>query len=92
MITAILIDDDINLRNGMRELLAFYAKDILIVGEADDVPSGVKIIDELKPQVVFLDIQLNDGTGFDILEKLAEKNGKTTSHIIFITAHEEYAI
>jgi len=42
--------------------------------------------------VVFLDIQLNDGTGFDVLEQLAQKNGKTTSHIVFITAHEEYAI
>jgi two-component system LytT family response regulator len=41
---------------------------------------------------VFLDILLHDGTGFDILEQLAKRNGKTTSHIVFITAHEEYAI
>ena len=92
MITAILIDDDSNLRNGMRELLAFYAPDITIVGEAEDVETGVSVMDKLKPQVVFLDIQLNDGTGFDVLEQLAKKNGKTTSHIVFITAHEEYAI
>ena len=92
MITAILIDDDSNLRNGMRELLAFYAPDITIVGEAEDVETGVAVMDKLKPQVVFLDIQLNDGTGFDVLEQLAKKNGKTTSHIVFITAHEEYAI
>ncbi|WP_395043619.1 LytR/AlgR family response regulator transcription factor [Flavobacterium sp.] len=92
MITAILIDDDVNLRNGIRELLAHFAPDIIIVGEAEDVASGVAIMDKLKPQVVFLDIQLNDGTGFDVLEKLTSKNGKTTSHIVFITAHEEYAI
>jgi two-component system, LytTR family, response regulator len=92
MITAVLIDDDSNLRNGMRELLAFYAPDITIVGEAEDVPTGVEVMDKLKPQVVFLDIQLNDGTGFDVLEKIAVKNGNTTSHIVFITAHEEYAI
>jgi two-component system, LytTR family, response regulator len=92
MITAVLIDDDSNLRNGMRELLAFYAPDITIVGEAEDVATGVEVMDKLKPQVVFLDIQLNDGTGFDVLEKSAAKNGKTTSHIVFITAHEEYAI
>ncbi|WP_309640884.1 LytTR family DNA-binding domain-containing protein [Flavobacterium sp.] len=92
MITAILIDDDSNLRNGMRELLAFYAPDITIIGEAEDVETGVIVMDKLKPQVVFLDIQLNDGTGFDVLEQLAKKNGKTTSHIVFITAHEEYAI
>ena len=92
MITALLIDDDKNLRDGMRELLSFYAPDIQIIGEAEDVEGGVAVIDKLKPQVVFLDIQLNDGTGFDILEQLAKKNGKTTSHIVFITAHEEYAI
>jgi two-component system LytT family response regulator len=92
MITAILIDDDINLRNGMKGLLSLYAPEITIIGEADSVASGVEAIEKLHPQVVFLDIQLNDGTGFDILEKLAVKNGKTTSHIVFITAHEQYAI
>lgn len=92
MITAILIDDDSNLRDGMRELLSFYAPDIAIVGEAEDVAGGVTVIDKLKPQVVFLDIQLNDGTGFDVLEQLAKKNGSTNAHIVFITAHEEYAI
>lgn len=92
MITAILIDDDINLRNGMKGLLSLYAPEITIIGEADSVATGVEAIEKLNPQVVFLDIQLNDGTGFDILEKLAAKNGKTTSHIVFITAHEQYAI
>lgn len=92
MITAIIIDDDNNLRDGLRGLLSFYAPEIKIIGEAEDVISGVAVMDKLKPQVVFLDIQLNDGTGFDVLEQIAQKNGKTTSHIVFITAHEEYAI
>jgi two-component system, LytTR family, response regulator len=92
MITAIIIDDDSNLRDGLRGLLSFYAPEIKIIGEAEDVTSGVVVMDKLKPQVVFLDIQLNDGTGFDVLEQIAQKNGKTTSHIVFITAHEEYAI
>jgi two-component system LytT family response regulator len=92
MITALLIDDDSNLRNGMKSLLARYAPDMHIIGEADSVESGVKAMDSLRPQVVFLDIQLGDGTGFDILEQLANKNGKSSSHIVFITAHEQYAI
>ncbi len=92
MITAILIDDDQNLRSGMKQLLARYAPEIKIIGEADSVANGVEVIDHLQPQVVFLDIQMNDGTGFDILEQLALKNGKITSHIVFITAHEQYAI
>lgn len=92
MITALLIDDDINLRNGMKGLLEMYAPEIRIIGEADSVQSGVEAMDRLKPQVVFLDIQLNDGTGFDILEQLASRNGKSSSHIVFITAHEQYAV
>ncbi len=92
MITALLIDDDDNLRSGMKGLLALYAPNIKIIGEADSVVTGIEAITNQQPQVVFLDIQLNDGTGFDILEQLATKNGKTTSHIVFITAHEQYAI
>ncbi|MBF6608388.1 MAG: response regulator transcription factor, partial [Flavobacterium sp.] len=48
--------------------------------------------ESLQPDVAFLDIQLGDGTGFDILEKVAQKIGQSSSHIVFITAHEEYAI
>ncbi|MDR6967926.1 two-component system LytT family response regulator [Flavobacterium arsenatis] len=92
MITALLIDDDQNLRNGMKGLLARYAPEIQILGEADSVKTGIEAMDKFKPQVVFLDIQLGDGTGFDILEQLALKNGKSSSHIVFITAHEQYAI
>lgn len=92
MISAVIIDDDSNLRNGLKTLLKLYASDIVIIGEADSIATGFAAIDALKPQVVFLDIQLNDGTGFDILEQLATKNGKITSHIVFITAHEQYAI
>ncbi len=92
MITAVLIDDDINLREGMKGLLSLYAPDISIIGEADSVASGIETLNTLNPQVVFLDIQMNDGTGFDILEKLSYINGKVTSHVVFITAYEHYAI
>src|SRR5690554_2344926 len=92
MITAILVDDDKNLREGMKVLLSRYAPEIMILGEAENVSDAVSVIDGLNPQVVFLDIQLADGTGFDILEKLTEKNGKIASQVVFITAHEQYAI
>jgi two-component system LytT family response regulator len=92
MITALLIDDDGNLRNGMKQLLARYAPEIAIIGEADSVDSGVAMLVRLEPQVVFLDIQLGDGTGFDILEQVARQKGRSSSHIVFITAHEQYAI
>lgn len=92
MITTILIDDDQNLRSGMKTLLERYAPEFSIIGEADSVESGVEVMQRLQPQVVFLDIQLGDGTGFDILESIANQNGKSSSHIVFITAHEQYAI
>ena len=92
MITAILIDDDANLRSGLKSMLGIYAPEIDIIGEADSVKTGVLILQALQPQVVFMDIQLGDGNGFDILEQLASKNGKSTSHIVFVTAYEEYAI
>ncbi len=92
MIKALLIDDDENLREGMKGLLRRFAPSIKIIGEADSVATGIVAMDTLKPQVVFLDIQLNDGTGFDILEKLAAKNETIKTNIVFITAHEQYAI
>ena len=76
----------------MKKLLARFAPSIKIIGEADSVSTGVEALQRLNPQVVFLDIQLNDGTGFDILEQVAEKNKAIQSNIVFITAHEQYAI
>lgn len=92
MITALLIDDDSNLRNGMKGFLSLYAPDIVILGEADSVKTGISAIEYHQPNVVFLDIQLGDGTGFDILEQVMQRKGSLSCHIIFITAHEQYAV
>ena len=91
MITAILIDDDNNLRAGMKSLLTRYAPEIKIIGEADSVKTGAALLLKNAPQVVFLDIHLGDGSGFDLLEEV-NKKGKLLSQIVFITAHEQYAI
>lgn len=92
MITAIIIDDDDNLRRGMKSLLSRFAPDITIIGEADSAKTGSKLLLESQPQVVFLDIHLGDGTGFDLLEEVYKNGVKITAQIIFITAHEQYAI
>ncbi|MEO8535233.1 MAG: LytTR family DNA-binding domain-containing protein [Flavobacterium sp.] len=92
MITALLIDDDKHLRTGLKALLERYTNDILIVGEAESVKTGIVAIEKLRPQVIFLDIHLTDGTGFDILEQLSKINGKVKAHVVFITAHEQYAL
>ncbi len=92
MITAVLIDDDKHLREGLKALLLRYTNEINIIGEAESVKTGVETLNTLQPQVIFLDIHLSDGTGFDILEQLAKNKGKTSAHIVFITAHEQYAV
>ena len=88
MIKTIIIDDEINARIVIAELLENYCKNISLIGQADSVESGLKVIRELKPELVFLDIKLTDGTGFDLLRQLENIDFK----IIFITAYEEYAI
>lgn len=92
MITALLIDDDSNLRNGMKGFLSLYAPDIVILGEADSVKTGISAIEYHQPNVIFLDIQLGDGTGFDILEQVMQRKGSLSCHVVFITAHEQYAV
>ena len=86
MITAILIDDDDNLRNGMKSLFERYAPEIKIIGEADSVETGTHLLKEQQPQVVFLDIHLGDGTGFDLLEEVQKKGVKLSSQIVFISS------
>lgn len=91
MITAILIDDDNNLRSGMKALLKKIAPEIQIIGEAESVETSVALLKKAQPQVVFLDIHLGDGSGFDVLEEVSKTN-KLNAQIVFITAHEQYAI
>lgn len=91
MIKAILIDDDHHLRTGLKALLERYTDDIAIIGEAESVKTGIEAVQKYKPQVIFLDIHLSDGTGFDMFEKLATL-GRIKAHIVFITAHEQYAV
>ena len=83
-----LIDDEIEARNNMKILLDDYCKDFTIIGEADGVKSGVKLLKEINPDVLFLDIKMGDGTGFDLLDLVPSPKFRT----IFVTAFDEFAI
>ncbi len=61
--------------------------DVTIVGEAESVHTGLELLNTVNPDCVFLDVQMGDGTGFDLLEKLAED-----VVVVFVTAFEDYAI
>ena len=85
---AILIDDMPQALQVLRADIEDIAPEIEIIGTADSVVSGAKLLMKEQPDLLFLDIQLGDGTGFDILEILPEINFK----IIFTTASDEYAL
>lgn len=71
-----------------RKDLEVYASDIEVIGEASGVVEGAKLLRQVQPDIVFLDIQMQDGTGFDLLDILTEIPFK----IIFITASDAHAI
>ncbi len=85
-LNVLVIDDERLARKDLISLLGAYAN-ITVVGEADDVPSAVKAIHRLNPDVIFLDIQMPGDSGFDLLEKT-----EVEAQIIFVTAYDEYAI
>jgi len=89
MIKAVIIDDEKDARFLLRNLLEKkLSHKIQLIGEADDVDTGLDLINEVKPDLVFLDIQMKTGTGFDLLTKM----GKDTPDVIFVTAYDQYAV
>ncbi len=85
---AVIIDDVATARETLQEDVATYCPDVEIIGTADGVVSGAKLLRELKPNLLFLDIELQDGTGFDVLEIIPD----LTAKVIFTTASNAYAI
>ncbi len=85
---AVIIDDEMASRKSLANLVEKYCEGIEITGMADGVESGHEAIQALEPDLVFLDIQLRDGTGFDLLER----QRSASFQVIFTTAYNEYAI
>ncbi len=85
---AVIIDDIPEAIAVLKSDLEKYCDGVEVIGSAGGVVSGAKLIRELNPDLVFLDIQMPDGTGFDLLEILPEANFK----LIFTTASDEFAI
>ncbi|HNO55905.1 MAG TPA: response regulator, partial [Chitinophagaceae bacterium] len=84
---AIIIDDEPAARRLMMSLLNDHQDLIEIIGEATNGREAVQQIKSLQPDIIFLDIQMPDMTGFEVIEKLDKK-----PNIIFTTAYEQYAI
>lgn len=89
MIKVVIIDDENDARYLLNNMLTKKIADkVIVLGEADDVDSGVELIKSVKPDLVFLDVQMKTGTGFDVLKRFEEFD----FNVIFVTAYNEYAV
>src|SRR5688572_30097861 len=84
----VIIDDEKNSREGLKNLLAEFCPDTEVVGMAGNIAEGLAQIQTLQPDLVLLDIEMQSATGFDLLEKVPE----IRFDVIFTTAYEQYAI
>ena len=88
MIRAVLIDDEISGLKGLQLLMEKYCPQIKIVASTKDPLKGVELINDYRPEIVFLDINMPKLNGFELLDKLTYKDFQ----LIFTTAHEEHAL
>lgn len=88
MINAIIIDDEGFNRELIRDFILKLNPAYHIIGEADNIISGYEIIRQLKPDLIFLDIKMPNGNGFELLEKFESYDFE----VVFITGFDEYAI
>jgi two-component system LytT family response regulator len=85
---ALIVDDEVSNRENLQQLLQRYAPDVNVCALAEDVDQALKSIAQQRPELVFLDIQLQGQSGFDLLKQLDEINFE----IIFVTAYDQYGI
>lgn len=88
MFKVVIIDDEQNAREVLSLQLLRWCKQSELIGVADGVETGLALIKEKQPDIVLLDINLNDGTGFDLLRRLEQIRFK----LIFVTAYDHYAL
>lgn len=87
-ITCILVDDERAGRIVLNELLTKFCPDVSILAEAENITEAYQLINKLQPDLVFLDIQMPGGDGFELLKKFGEIN----FDVIFATSFDRYAI
>ena len=88
VIRTLIIDDESHIRITLSRLLEKHCKQVKLVGEAHNVETGRSAIIKLNPDLVLLDVEMDDGNGFDLLNTLKQIDFK----VIFITAYEKYAV
>lgn len=88
MLKVVVIEDETRTRDAIVSIIEKECPEIRVAGTGFNVESGINTINTHKPDILIIDVELSDGTAFDILRNINEHN----SQIIFVTAHEEYAL
>jgi two-component system LytT family response regulator len=88
LINAVLIDDEIDSNRILQTLLENYCPQVRVTGVADGVETATALIREMKPDLVFMDIEMTEGNAFDLLNRLQP----IQFHIIFVTAFDSHAV
>lgn len=88
-IKALIIDDEPHVHKLLRNVLALFPNPIDVVGDANDLPEAIRLIQEKQPSVLFLDIDMPNISGLELNKFLPENHGLI---VVYVTAHSEYAI
>jgi len=88
MLRSVIIDDELNGINTLKVLIETHTRGVKVVAIATEPEKGIELIENYKPDIVFLDINMPRINGFELLDNLAFKNFK----LVFTTAYEKYAI
>jgi two-component system LytT family response regulator len=88
MMKVLIIDNEAPIRAGLRLQLETFFPEMDALQEATGVATGITAIESFQPDIVFLDVEMDDGTGIDLMKKIGSYNFQ----LIFITAHNKYAV
>ncbi|MEO7983218.1 MAG: LytTR family DNA-binding domain-containing protein [Bacteroidota bacterium] len=84
----LIIDNEPNLRTAIKALLNAFCPEIAMMEDADGVKSGLQKIKTFNPDIVLLDVEMDDGSGFDLMKQVTNPSFQ----LVFVTAHNKYAI
>jgi len=87
-IKSVIVEDELAAREVLKNYLSKYCPQVELVGEAQNIKEAVPLLHEIKPQLVFLDVEMPFGNAFDVLEACKELHFET----IFVTAFSEYSL
>ncbi len=87
-LNTIIIEDEANSREILKNYLDKYCSNAVLLGEAENIQEGLSLIDKKSPDLVFLDVEMPYGNAFDLLDKVPDRTFET----VFVTAYDQYAM